>query len=113
LTLAIGALIGTPPFAAIWLPLVLAGVAINPVITAVALLVEDHSSAAAAEAFGWQSTALALGTAAGNALGGSLADVHGASGAFVAAAIAAGAATVLAAATRSRLATGQPASPGY
>ncbi len=99
-------LIATPSFAVIWLPLLLAGAALNPVVTTVALLVEDHAAAAAAEAFGWQSTSLALGSAAGNALSGPLAESHGASAAFVAAAGAAVLAAALAWLWRSRLATG-------
>lgn len=94
----------TPAFAVIWLPLLLAGAALNPVVTTVALLVEDHAPTAAAEAFGWQSTSLALGGAAGNALSGPLAQAHGASAAFVAAVIAAAVATALAGLARSRLA---------
>jgi predicted MFS family arabinose efflux permease len=95
------------------IPLLLAGAALNPIVTTVALLVEDHAGAAAAEAFGWQSTSLAMGAAAGNALSGPLAEHHGASAAFVAAAIAATLATILAILARRRLATGQPASPTY
>jgi predicted MFS family arabinose efflux permease len=109
-TLAIVPLIATPSFLVMALPLLLAGAAINPIVTTVALLVEDHAGAAAAEAFGWQSTSLAVGAAAGNALSGPLAQHHGASAAFAAAAIAATLATVLAAFARRRLATGQPAS---
>ena len=85
------------------IPLLLAGAAINPLVTTVALVVEDHSGAAAAEAFGWQSTSLALGAAAGNALSGPLAQYHGASAAFAAGAIAAVWAVVLAFFARSRL----------
>jgi MFS family permease len=110
---AIAPLIATPSFALMVVPLLLAGAALNPVVTTVALLVEDHAGAAAAEAFGWQSTSLAVGAAAGNALSGPLAQHHGASAAFFAAAIAATLATVLAIACRRRLATGQPASPAY
>jgi predicted MFS family arabinose efflux permease len=111
--LAISPLIATPAFAVIWLPLLLAGAALNPIVTTVALLVEDHAGAAAAEAFGWQSTSLALGAAAGNALSGPLAQAHGASAAFAAGAIAAVLATLLAVLREPRLgrATGQPASP--
>ena len=111
LTLAVGVLVPTPPFALMVIPLIAAGAAINPIVTSVALLVEDHSPAVAAEAFGWQSTALALGTAIGNAVAGSLADAHGPGAAYAAAAVAAALATVLAASARSRLITGQPASP--
>jgi predicted MFS family arabinose efflux permease len=110
--LAVLPLIATPSFAVIWLPLLVAGAALNPVVTTVALLVEDHAGAAAAEAFGWQSTSLAVGAAAGNALSGPLAQADGASAAFTAAAIGAAVAVVLATLSRARLATGQPASPG-
>jgi predicted MFS family arabinose efflux permease len=113
MTIAVAPLIATPGFGLMILPLVLAGVAINPIVTAVALLVEDHSPAVAAEAFGWQSTALALGTAVGNAVAGTVADGHGASAAFAAATLAAALATALALLSRTRLATGQPASPPY
>src|SRR5206468_9271824 len=81
---AIVPLISTPSFALMVVPLLLAGAAINPIVTTVALLVEDHAGAAAAEAFGWQSTSLAVGAAAGNALSGPLAQAHGAGAAFAA-----------------------------
>ncbi len=101
---AIAPLIATPSFALMVVPLLLAGAALNPVVTTVALLVEDHAGAAAAEAFGWQSTSLATGAAAGNALAGPLAQSGGASAAFVAATIAAVLAVVLAGSARRRLA---------
>jgi predicted MFS family arabinose efflux permease len=85
------------------IPLLLAGAAINPLVTTVALLVEDHAGAAAAEAFGWQSTSLALGAAAGNALSGPLAQHNGASAAFAAGMIAAVVAAVLAVLAQERL----------
>jgi predicted MFS family arabinose efflux permease len=111
--LAIAPLIATPSFAVMVVPLLLAGAAINPLVTTVALLVEDHAGAAAAEAFGWQSTSLAVGAATGNALSGPLAQHHGASAAFAAGAIAAAVAAVMAILARRRLATGQPASPRH
>jgi MFS family permease len=111
--LAIAPLIATPSFAVMVVPLLLAGAAINPLVTTVALLVEDHAGAAAAEAFGWQSTSLAVGAATGNALSGPLAQHHGASAAFAAAAIAAVVAAAMAILARRRLATGQPASPRH
>jgi MFS family permease len=103
-------LIATPAFVVMAIPLLLAGAALNPVVTTVALLVEDHAGAAAAEAFGWQSTSLATGAAAGNALSGPLAQAHGAGAAFTAAAIAGAVAALLALLARSRLATGRVAS---
>jgi predicted MFS family arabinose efflux permease len=110
---AIAPLIATPAFGLMVLPLLLAGAALNPIVTTVALLVEDHAGAVAAEAFGWQSTSLAVGAAAGNALSGPLAEHHGASAAFAAATVSAVLATILAILARRRLATGQPASPTY
>jgi predicted MFS family arabinose efflux permease len=111
--IAIAPLIATPSFALMVVPLLLAGAAINPIVTTVALLVEDHAGAAAAEAFGWQSTSLAMGAAAGNALSGPIAQNHGPSAAFAAGAIAAALATILAILARHRLTTGQVASPAY
>jgi MFS family permease len=108
-SLAILPLSWTPSFAVMAIPLLLAGAALNPVVTTVALLVEDLAGAAAAEAFGWQSTSLAVGAATGNALSGPLAQHNGASAAFVAGAISAALATILAVLARPRLATGQPA----
>jgi MFS family permease len=110
-SVAIVPLISTPPFGLMVIPLLLAGAALNPIVTTVALLVEDHAGAAAAEAFGWQSTSLAVGAAGGNALSGALAQAHGAEAAFAAALVAACMATALAGLARRRLATGQPASP--
>jgi len=108
--IALAPLVATPAYALMILPLLLAGAAINPIVTTVALLVEDHAGAAAAEAFGWQSTSLALGSAAGNTLSGPLAQSGGPEAAFTAAAIAGIAAAVLALLARRRLATGQAAS---
>jgi len=109
--IALAPLVATPAYALMILPLLLAGAAINPIVTTVALLVEDHAGAAAAEAFGWQSTSLALGSAAGNTVSGALAQGGGPEAAFAAAAIAGTAAAVLALLARRRLATGQAASP--
>src|SRR5262249_12586007 len=89
-SLAIAPLVATPPFALMVVPLLLAGAALNPVVTTVALLVEDHAGAAAAEAFGWQSTSLARGAAGGNPLAGFLAEATRSSDAVAAAWIAAG-----------------------
>jgi predicted MFS family arabinose efflux permease len=110
--IAIAPLVTTPSYALMVLPLLLAGAALNPIVTTVALLVEDHAGAAAAEAFGWQSTSLALGAAGGNTLSGPLAQSHGPEAAFAAAATAGVVAATLALLARGRLATGQPASPG-
>jgi MFS family permease len=104
--LAIAPLVATPSFLVMVVPLLIAGAALNPVVTTVALLVEDHAGAAAAEAFGWQSTSLAVGSAAGNALSGAFAQHNGPSAAFAAGAIAAALATILAILARRRLATG-------
>ena len=113
--IAIAPLVATPSYALMVLPLLIAGGALNPIVTTVALLVEDHAGAAAAEAFGWQSTSLALGAATGNTLSGPLAQTHGPEAAFAAAAIMGTAAAILSLLAQRRLATGQPASthPAY
>jgi MFS family permease len=92
-----------PPLVAVGVLLALVGFAINPVFTTTSLLVDRHSRHRAAEAFGWMSTAVGGGTAAGNAVAGALAQHNGVSTAFLAAAIAAYAAVVVAALARGRL----------
>jgi predicted MFS family arabinose efflux permease len=77
-------------FAALALLLTGAGLALNPALSTLSLLVDEYiSHRSAAEAFGWLSTALALGTGAGSAIAATFAqhrgDVHAA---FVVAAVA-------------------------
>jgi MFS family permease len=86
--------------------MVLTGVAFNPSLTTISLLVDRHTPGrTAAEAFGWLSTGIAGGTGAASAIAGVVSQRHGdARPAFVVAAVAALAATALAAATRRLLA---------
>jgi MFS family permease len=90
--------------------LLAAGLAINPSLTTISLLVDGHAPrTAAAEAFGWLSTGFAGGTGTGSAIAGAISP-HGGTArpAFVVAALAASAAAAVAAAGRSRL--GEPGS---
>lgn len=85
--------------------LLAAGLAINPTLTTISVLVDQHSAGrTAAEAFGWLSTGIAGGTGAANAIAGAVTQHGGSAGpAFLVAAVAAGAAMAAAAACRSRL----------
>ncbi len=85
-----------------------AGLAINPSLTTISLLVDRHTPGrTAAEAFGWLSTGIASGTGAASAIAGAVTQ-HGANArpAFVVAAVAAAAAAAVAATGRSTL--GEP-----
>jgi MFS family permease len=102
--------IAVTPMAFVALPLLVAGLllglvglALNPALTTTSLLVDRHSASRAAEAFGWMSTALGGGTAAGSAVAGALAQHNGVVPAYLAAAVAAYGAVVIAALARSRL----------
>jgi MFS family permease len=85
--------------------LLLGGVALNPALTTISLLVDWHTpGATAAEAFGWLSTGIAGGTGAASAIAGAVTQHGGgARPAFLVAAAAALAATATAAAARYRL----------
>lgn len=85
--------------------LLIAGLAINPSLTTISLLIDRHTPGrTAAEAFGWLSTGLAGGTGAANAIAGAVTQ-HGGNArpAFVVAAVAAAAATTAAATARWKL----------
>ena len=84
----------------------LAGLAINPALTTSSLLVDRHGRTRAAEAFGWMSTALGAGTAAGSAAAGALAQHSGLAPSFLCAAGASFAGALLAVAGRRRLRDG-------
>jgi MFS family permease len=103
LTVGLAPLIPSPSYVLMVVPLLIAGAAINPVVTAGALLIEDHAPSAAAEVFGWQSTALATGAAAGSAVAGLVAGGEGPSAAFAVSALAAAAAFGVAALAWRRL----------
>jgi predicted MFS family arabinose efflux permease len=80
--------------------LFLVGTVLNPAITTTSLLVDRTAPSAAAEAFGWISTALGAGAAAGNALAGGGSQRFGASSSFFIALLAACSAVILAALAR-------------
>ncbi len=85
--------------------LLVAGLAINPSLTTISLLIDRHTpGGAVAEAFGWLSTGIAGGTGAGSAIAGAV-SAHGGSArpAFVVAAVAAAAAAATASLGRSIL----------
>lgn len=91
--------------------LLVLGTVLTPVLTTLILLLDFASPQFLAEAFGWSSTSSAIGSGAGAAVTGALAQHHGAGPAFAIGA--AGCALCLCvAAAREMPATGQPASPG-
>ncbi len=103
---SVGLMITTASLPVIGLLLVLGGLAINPALTTLSLLVDRETPGpTASEAFGWLSTGISAGGGAGAAIAGALVQ-HGrdARPAFIAAALAAVAATALA--VRARAATG-------
>jgi MFS family permease len=113
LTAALGVMPAVPGLWVVGALLLLAGIPLNPAITTFSLLVDQHIPAAAAgEAFGWLSTALAGGTGASSALAAALAQHHhGARVAFLVAAIAGLGAATITLTGRSRLDGGRPRSP--
>jgi len=96
-------LAAVPPLLIVGALLAFVGLALNPSLTTTSLLVARYSPTRSAEAFGWMSTAIGGGTAAGNAAAGALAQHNGFSTAFLAAAIAAYGAVLVAAVARRRL----------
>ena len=62
------------------------GTVINPTLTTLIVLLDLASPRFAAEAFGWSSTSIAVGSGAGAALAGALAQNHGAGTALAVAA---------------------------
>ena len=96
-------LIFLPALPVVGIGLAVVELALNPSFTTMSLLVDRHSSARAAEAFGWMSTAVGGGTAAGSATAGALAQHLGLPPSFLAPAIAAYCALLLAAVMQGRL----------
>jgi predicted MFS family arabinose efflux permease len=78
------------------------GVALNPALTTISLLVDELAPAAPGEAFGWISTAIGLGLAGGAAAAGVLGQRYGPTRAFVLASGLALAAAAVAAVIRRR-----------
>jgi predicted MFS family arabinose efflux permease len=85
--------------------LLIAGLPLNPALATLSLLVDQHlHGRAAAEAFGWLSTAIAAGMGGGSAIAAAIAQHRpSAQPAFIAAAIAGAAATALAVSARHTL----------
>jgi predicted MFS family arabinose efflux permease len=92
--------------------LLVLGVALNPTLTTLIVLLDLASPRFAAESFGWSSTSNAIGSGAGAAVTGALAQHHGAGPAFAVGAAGCALAAVVAAAAAGLPRTGQPASPG-
>ncbi|GAA3665531.1 MFS transporter [Nonomuraea antimicrobica] len=99
LGLALAPLVLVGPLPLFWAVLFAAGLALNPALTTASLLVDEYAPGAQAEAFGWVSTALGMGSAAGSAVAGLVGEGFGPSAPFLAAAafalVGAGLATVL------------------
>ena len=91
IAVSVALMITTPSLPVLGLLLLLAGLAVNPALTTLSLLVDrEISGPTASEAFGWLSTGIAGGTGAGSAIAGALVQHRGdARPAFVAAAVAA------------------------
>jgi MFS family permease len=103
LALATTPLAAVLPLAVVGALLALGGLALNPAFATTSLLIDRHGGARGAEAFGWMSTAVGGGTAAGNAVAGALAQRNGFPPAFFGAAVAAYLAVVLTLVTLRRL----------
>jgi MFS family permease len=110
LTVAAALTIAAPGLILLGMVLPLVGLALNPSLSTISLLVDSHVPASsAAEAFGWLSTGIAGGAGLSSAVAGAISHPGHPRPAFVVAAVAAAAATVLAAATRKKLgAVAQP-----
>jgi predicted MFS family arabinose efflux permease len=91
--------------------LLVLGTVLTPVLTTLIVLLDLASPRFLAEAFGWSSTSSAIGTGAGAALTGALAQQDGAGPAFAFAAGGCALALGVALAGRGLPRTGQPASP--
>jgi len=97
MTFWLGLTIAAESLLVIGVLLLLAGVSLNPALATFSLLIDEHIPCAAAEAFGWLSTAIAGGTGAASALAAVVAHRHDAGAALAVAAIAGAAATAVAA----------------
>ena len=102
LTACTAAMVATQGLLVLGVLLLLAGLALNPALTTLSLLVDRLTSEpTAAEAFGWLSTGIATGTGSAAAMAGALVEHgDGARPAFVVAAVAAASAGLLAVALR-------------
>jgi MFS family permease len=98
MTIWLGLTIAADTLLLIGVLLLLVGMPLNPALATFSLLIDEHvPPGAAAEAFGWLSTAIAGGTGAANAVAAVVAHRHDAQAAFVVAALAAAIAVAVAA----------------
>jgi MFS family permease len=97
MTIWLGLTVAADTLLLVGVPLLLVGVPLNPALATFSLLIDEHvPPGAAAEAFGWLSTAIAGGTGAASAVAAVVAHRHDAQAAFVVAAVAGAAATMVA-----------------
>ncbi|MEV0614502.1 MFS transporter [Nonomuraea sp. NPDC050404] len=87
LGLALAPLVLIGPLPLFGVVLFAGGLALNPALTTSSLLVDEYAPAAQAEAFGWVSTALGMGGAAGSAVAGLVGESFGPTVPFLAAAV--------------------------
>ncbi|NJP93756.1 MFS transporter [Nonomuraea sp. FMUSA5-5] len=86
LGLALAPLVLVEPLPAFCAVLFAGGLALNPALTTSSLLVDEYAPTAQAEAFGWVSTGLGVGGAAGSAVAGVVGERFGPGAPFLAAA---------------------------
>ncbi|WP_155128950.1 MFS transporter [[Actinomadura] parvosata] len=86
LGLALAPLVLVGPLPAFCVVLFAGGLALNPALTTSSLLVDEYAPTAQAEAFGWISTGLGVGGAAGSAVAGVVGERFGPGAPFLAAA---------------------------
>jgi MFS family permease len=111
LSVAVALTIPAPGLIVLGAVLALAGLPLNPSLTTISVLVDWHvTPASAAEAFGWLSSGIAVGTGAANAIAGAVSHPGQPRPAFIVAAVAAVTATLLVAAARRTLGA-TPAEP--
>jgi MFS family permease len=104
LTAAMAATVAVSGLFALGCLMIAGGLAFNPSLTTISVLVDDHvTRPSAAEAFGWLSLGIAGGTGAASAIAGALTRPAHPRTAFIVAALAGAAAALLAAAARGTL----------
>ena len=112
LSAAVALTVAPSGLVALGVVLALVGLPLNPSLTTISVLVDDHVAAAsAAEAFGWLSSGISGGTGAASALAGAVSHPGQPGPAFVVAALAAVSAALVVSATRRTLARSRP--PAY
>jgi predicted MFS family arabinose efflux permease len=99
-TVGLGLLVPVESLVVAGAVLLVLGTILTPVLTTLIVLLDHASPRLLAEAFGWSSTSSAIGTGAGAAVTGALAQNHGAGPAFALGAVGCALAVVVAAAAR-------------